>query len=234
MRRHCTVTIPPPYRHRTFTIPSQYRQCTITAPGGTVDSAIAYSYNSINWTAFGQHSSPTGVPTFFPNEPHTPSAAQVYPNTLLDRGDHEDLLIHASASTHQHGYYNDSSWSSLLTYHLRRDGFTFAAVADTASDGYIRTRLLEWQAGDLLLNADCTTAAAATVTVSLMDQSGAEIPGYSAQDAIPFSGDSTNATVVWRDGRRMGAIRGKAVAIVVKLRGGARVYSLRGGFTWSL
>ena len=96
--------------------------------GGFVSSSLAFSYNSRNWTAFGQFDplaclggsaaqpclgsvalpsppSPPAqykLPELFPNLPGTPSSGQIYPNTLVDLGPEDGrLLIHASASTHQ-------------------------------------------------------------------------------------------------------------------------------------
>jgi hypothetical protein len=98
--------------------------------GGFVSSALAFSHNSRNWTAFGQFDplaclarggraprpclDSTGMPPppppparfqlpeLFSNRPNTASAGQIYPNSLVDLGPEDGrLLIHASASTHQ-------------------------------------------------------------------------------------------------------------------------------------
>ena len=171
-----------------------------------MDAALAYSHNSVNWTAFGQGSA--YVPALFPNTPRTATAGQVYPNTLIDNGD-EGILIHASASTHQHGYVSPSpgAWSSILTYRLRRDGFSFASVANSSTGGgEFETKPLRW-GGDteLEINADCN--AGGGLRVSLLNaRTGQEIDGYGWQFAIPFMGNSTSHVVEWSGGKRLSLI----------------------------
>jgi hypothetical protein len=92
---------------------------------GTVSAALAYSYNSRNWSAFGQTEACTsrwakdGVAELFPNVPGRRDAMQTYPNTLLEVDGR--LLVHASAATHVHGFVAPGA-SSMLTYELRLDG----------------------------------------------------------------------------------------------------------------
>jgi hypothetical protein len=92
---------------------------------GTVSAALAYSYNSRNWSAFGQTEACTsrwakdGVAELFPNVPGRRDAMQTYPNTLLEVDGR--LLVHASAATHVHGFVAPGA-SSMLTYEMRLDG----------------------------------------------------------------------------------------------------------------
>ena len=47
---------------------------------------------------------PLSLPELFPNLMGTPTEGQVYPNTLIDLPEQDRMLVHASASTHQHGF----------------------------------------------------------------------------------------------------------------------------------
>eukprot|EP00947_MAST-08B_sp_MAST-8B-sp1_P004151 g4151.t1 len=130
---------------------------------------------------YGLPSFPVGAMTvLFPNVPGAPSAQQVYPNTLIDVPDEGVMLVHASASTHQHGFVptQAGTWSSLLTYRLRRDGFAYVRAAPAAAAGSgsdeekagesggapaggaapfatFATKQMRWVGGELRINADC-------------------------------------------------------------------------------
>ena len=288
-----------------YRCPEQNSQCYL---GGFVSSALAYSYNSRNWTAFGQFDpmqSPgmtTGrrqqsrqprppppppppakvqLPELFPNRPQTASAGQIYPNTLIDLPNEGRILIHASvgsllacvftpcctahmfdlfpsdcvcvraracvyaraslsqASTHQHGYVSKTpgSWSSLLTYELRRDGFVFITAK---RQGSVRTRPLRWLGGNLLLNAECNATEGhdgrvGELRIAVLNATGppsawTELPGFGDADAIPFRGNATAATTRWTTGANISHLTGQTVAFSVTLAEGARLYSLRGDF----
>ena len=152
-------------------------------------------------------------------------------------GEQATVLVHASASTHQHGYVSNQAgeWSSILTYQLRRDGFAFATPASPSSgSASLTTKPLVWQAGALSVNVDCAAAADAHIVVSIIDPAtGVAIPGYTAAQAHPFSGNSTDSTVAWSSGATMQQLAGKQVAVAVTMRGTVKLYSFRGAFVWA-
>ena len=57
--------------------------------------------------------------------------AKVYPNTLIELPEQGRILVHSSASSHQHGLVSPEpqTWSSILTHEIRIDGFTFLSAA---------------------------------------------------------------------------------------------------------
>lgn len=61
------------------------------------------------------------LPELFPNINGTRSAGQVYPNTLIELPEQGRILVHSSASTHQHGFVSTEpkTWSSILTHEIR-------------------------------------------------------------------------------------------------------------------
>ena len=202
---------------------------------GTVSAGLAFSYNSRNWSAFGQTPECTsrwakhGVAELFPNVPGRRDSMQTYPNTLLEVDGR--LLVHASAATHVHGFVAPGA-SSMVTYELRLDGFVY--LSSNASDGgnaSLTTKVISWRGGDLLINADAKRSAGSSVSVGVLDKSGAVIPGYGPADAPAFTGNSSAFAWAWAGGRKMAALKGRAVAISVTLTGGARLYSIRGDFS---
>jgi hypothetical protein len=202
-----------------------------------VSAALAYSYNSRNWSAFGQSPECTsrwakdGVAELFPNVPGRRDAMQTYPNTLLEVGGR--LLVHASAATHVHGFVAPGA-SSMVTYELRLDGFVFlsANVSDDTNVGAstMTTKPITWKGGDLLINADAKRSPRSGVSVGVLDaKTGAAIQGYGPADAPTFTGNITAFAWAW-GGKRMSALKGREVAISVALWGEARLYSIRGHF----
>jgi hypothetical protein len=88
-----------------------------------------------------------------------------------------------------------------------------------------------WQSGDLRINADCEKGGSVTVTV-LEPNGRDELPGFGASAAIPYGGNSTAAAVSWRSGATMNQLAGKPVTLAVTLGGNAKLFSLRGAFSW--
>jgi hypothetical protein len=202
---------------------------------GTVSAALAYSYNSRNWSAFGQTPESTsrwakhGIEELFPNVPGRPDSMQTYPNTLLEVEGR--LLVHASAATHMHGFVAPGG-SSMVTYELRLDGFVFlSSNASDSADANLTTKMITWHGGDLLINADAKLSARSSVSVGVLDgTTGAAIPGYGLADAPAFRGNSTGVAWEWGGGRKMAALVGRELAIAVSLSGEARLFSIRGRF----
>lgn len=171
---------------------------------------------------------------------------------VLFTGVRSTMLVHASASTHQHGYVSAApgQWSSLLTYQLRRDGFAYAAPASNSSRAgganaahatavaaaaaavgvaELVTKPLAWKGGELAANVDCGLAG--FIAVSVLDGStGVEVPGYTAGEAHPYDGNSTNATLGWTSGATMQQLAGRSVALKVSMTGNVKLYSFRGAF----
>ena len=98
---------------------------------------------------------------------------KTYPNTLLEVDGR--LLVHASAATHVHGFVAPGA-SSMVTYELRLDGFVY--LSSNASDGgnaSLTTKAITWRGGDLLINADAKRSAGSSVSLGVLDKSGAKL-----------------------------------------------------------
>ena len=210
--------------------------------GGVVSSGIAISYDSRNFSAAVEKSFSNKVEPamIFKNIENGPSAGQVYPNTLIVQASNEKsqfkksvILIHASASTHPHGYVSTSpgTWSSILTYMLRLDGFACATVK-RVEDGsaYFETQPFLWESGELSINANCSEFGD---KIKIMIKNGTSRELLSGFHSI-FKGDATDAVVRWKLGKKLQSLSGEVLMLTAKLVGSAQLYSFRGHFQWTL
>jgi hypothetical protein len=85
---------------------------------------------------------------------------------------------------------------------LRRDGFY---SLDSVSDGgTLTTRPVSFRGNHFFVNA------VGTIAVEALDAAGNVIPGFSRDNCVAFSGDSTHAEISWR-GANLGALAGQPV-----------------------
>lgn len=189
------------------------------------------------------------MPELFPNVPGGPAANQVYPNTLVEQPELGRILVHASASIHQHGFVSavPGTWSSLLTYQLRTDGFVYAQAVAGIAVADMLTKSVVWGGGELKVNTDATdgsVAVAIMTTTSTITSSSRSAPpasptnargalrGYGFPNAVAITSNSTAAPATWTGGATMAALAGCHIRIAVQLHGAAKLFSLRGNFTF--
>jgi hypothetical protein len=85
---------------------------------------------------------------------------------------------------------------------LRRDGFY---SLDSVSDGgTLTTRPVSFRGNHFFVNA------VGTIAVEALDAAGNVIPGFSRDNCVAFSGDSTHAEIAWR-GADLGSLAGQPV-----------------------
>lgn len=77
---------------------------------------------------------------------------------------------------------------------LRRDGF--ASLTDGGEGGEILTTKLEFRGKHLFINAACELG---SIYVEILDEQSNVIEGYSKQDCIPVSTDSTKVEIKWKN-----------------------------------
>jgi hypothetical protein len=103
-------------------------------------------------------------------------------------------------------------------------------VLAAKGNGSFVSKPLLWHGGELTINADTVQGgddAAGSVEIHVIEQ------GHRSPPSLPFHGNQTNATVEWSGAGKMDSLRGKVVALDVRLSGVARLYALRGDFTWA-
>ena len=194
--------------------------------GGHLDCELAYSVN-------GWHFQRGIRSPFIPNGiPGSPDSGVVYPSSMVRRDDGA-IFIYASACTLEHGHTPEGDTGTLVTYKMRKDGFTY--VESTGGNGVIGTRTLYWNEGELSLNVQAQGGDVRVQVTDSPSRSGIfttppnAIPGYSFDDCIPFSGDNIDWRPTWKDGKTLDALSGKAIRIEIKLNS-SRLYAIRGDF----
>jgi len=80
--------------------------------------------------------------------------------------------------------------------------------------------------GDLILNY--STSAAGSICVEVLDPAGDPVPGFALADAPALFGDELDAVYRWKDGRRLGELRGGPVMLRFVLTD-ADLFSIRTG-----
>lgn len=97
---------------------------------------------------------------------------------------------------------------------LRRDGF--ASMEADASGGTLTTRLIMFSGRHLFVNA----SVAGELRAEALDERGAVIEGLSADECIPFHGDTTLHRITWKSNAGLSTIAGKPVRFRFTMREG--------------
>ena len=103
---------------------------------------------------------------------------------------------------------------------LRRDGFV--SLDAGKEPGELTTRPLSFTGSRLFINAD--VAKEGMVQVELLTRDGAPVAGYTAEDAMPVTGDATKIPVSWDDTDVVHVADGEHVRLRFRLRD-AKLYS---------
>lgn len=187
---------------------------------GTMDCQLCYSINGANWqrslrTPFIGNDAPQTRGMVFPSAAHA--------------DENGDIIITASATPKEHGHFAEKG-GCIVSYRLREDGFIALEAGD--EEGSLCTRDLLLRNGEITWNIE---AEQATVAVygsagSALENGGKPIEGFSHEDCIPFSGDSTAWIPTYKDGRTIASLGECPVYLEICLKNG-RVYAYQGDFT---
>ena len=137
--------------------------------------------------------------------------------------------LYCTASREKHGVYSRNC-SSLLTYRIRKDGFSYVRSRGGSGVGVVGTRGMRWGGGPLELNVDAGSAGSVRVAVS--DEYGKRpLRGMSFENSAPFRGDDVAFRPSWGGNGGTAPKPGENVSVQVELSGTARLYAVRGRFT---
>jgi len=109
-----------------------------------------------------------------------------------------------------HGGKDRRAGMGLAT--LRKEGLV--SLRGPSGGGVVATRLLKWQGGNLVINADATKG---EIKVRVSDATRKVIPGFDYTDCESFTGDSTAHVVKWR-GNSLSELVGREVRFEYLLR----------------
>ena len=99
---------------------------------------------------------------------------------------------------HWSGMYANASTGLAV---LRRDGF---ASMDAAEEGILLTRLLRFGGKHLFINAQ-----GGRLSAEVCQEDGKPVPGFTREDCLPISTDSTKHLVVWKDRDSLESLAGQ-------------------------
>jgi hypothetical protein len=120
---------------------------------------------------------------------------------------------HGGADVNDPDRDNQVGQTGLATW--RRDGFvslTNASTPGLGDPGQATTKPLEFTGSALHVNADVSHGGSLRVEV-LDPATGQPLPGYTAEDAVPVTGDHLDTTVHWRHGKSLADLHGKQVQL---------------------
>ena len=219
------------YKDMYIGIPHMYRdlhsEYNAKYHSGIIDTQLAYSEDGEYW-----HRS---LKKPFIDQ------ADTYPITWIAsmmQQENGDIYLYGSASKLVHGpAFHEPGTGTIFVYRLREDGFIALASEDETTPSRVITREKAWHGGELHLNL---SAKHATVAVYVSDESdlvsgnvlgiSKPIPGYSHEDCIPFSGDSTNFVPQYKNGNLIDSLKGKTLVFEIVFTDG-KLYSLSGDYT---
>jgi hypothetical protein len=110
------------------------------------------------------------------------------------------------------GYSSNQPRIDRMT--LRLDGFSSLHAGYV--EGSARTRSLRLDGKRLALNL--STSASGYVKVVILDERGAELPGFGTADAIELVGDAIDITAGWKSSRTLTELKGRDVQLKFLLR----------------
>lgn len=96
----------------------------------------------------------------------------------------------------------------------RRDGFVSlsnASVPGLGDAGEVTTKPLVLPPG--MMNVNAVVREGGSLLVEVLDADGNPIPGYTAADAVPVTGDQLAATVKWKGNARMSELAGEQLRL---------------------
>ncbi len=200
---------------------------------GIIDTQLAYSYDGEYW-----HRS---LRTPFLSGVDGKKTEKTY-NLLwvmgVQRADDGSILLYAAGSEYEHGPAFGCPGTGIIhVYRLREDGFIGLSSADATAPARIITREKIWNGGDLRLNLRAETA---TIGVYVTDEVhsrpgnalgiASPVDGFTHEECIPFSGDSTHWVPQWSSGKSLEELKGHTLVFEVRFSDGT-LFSLSGDYT---
>jgi hypothetical protein len=199
--------------------------------GGTLKAHLAYSLDGNHWhrslrEPFLRGDAPEDVSVLgYENK-------MLWPMSMI-KDKNGDLLIYAGATRLEHGEaFHVKGGTAIHIYKLRKDGFICLKTDKKEDLSSIATRENIWNGGDLHINLKAEEA-----TVAIYESTGEWfkningechlVEGYSHEDSVSFSGDSTDWVVAFKNGKTLDRFIGKTIVIEIKFKNG-EVYSVFG------
>ena len=224
-----------PYEGMYIGIPHMYRglgnELNAKYKNGSIDTQLAYSYDGRFWRRSLRKPFISGLD----NQEYHNLMTWVTDMKRLDDG---NIYFYGSASECEHGHVFSlpSDSGKIMIYKMRLDGFLPLITEDASREAVVATREKIWIGGELHLNIK---AKRATVAVYSSSQDEAVfgnalghtrlLEGFSHEDCVPFSGDSTHWMPTYKSGKRLDEYKGATLVFEIKFEDG-ELYSISGDY----
>ena len=180
-----------------------------------VDLQLAWSRDGIHWE---RH---PGRPIFLPTGPAgSYDWGMVYPAVgLIEREDRIDLYYAGREQLHVRMPGN----SNICLASLRKDGFVSLEAPEI---GFVLTPPLECPGGSLRVNGQTSRTGSIRVAIRRGDGEfdGKWLPDWDYDQALPFTGDSSNQILAFADAGNLDSLKGQTIRLQFRLEQ-AHLYS---------
>ena len=197
---------------------------------GIIDTQLAYSTDGRYWHRSLREPFITGIDGSLGKKYNL-----VWVNGMARIG--EDIYLYASASELEHGpAFRNPGTGKILIFRMRKDGFVSLKTKDNTTPSVLATREKIWHGGELHVNLKAERATLAVYTTESKNMElnvlgiARPLMGYSHEDCVPFTGDSTDWIPTYTSGRTVSELVGKTIVFEIRFENG-EVFSFGGDYT---
>ena len=192
---------------------------------GTIEVEVVSSRDGQHWRR-ADPAQDGERPQLLPRGPEPWDAMMIHTSThplLVDGKLH--LYFQGDSCSHHGGYcMKPKTPTGIGLAMLRRDGWASLAHNSTAPPGYVFTQPVGVGSGDSL-RVNYKASAGGSLRVALYPLTGTAMPGRTAADCTPLTGDSTNQSVTWAGTGPNGSADPDRVFIKFVFEGEVELYS---------
>lgn len=124
-------------------------------------------------------------------------------------GEPDSYSMYASENLGISGHHADGSFPRLRRFRIRKDGLV--SVRAEAGRGELLTKPLTFAGNALEVNYHAELGENGFVKVEILDENGQAVPGFTAEDCDPLTGNAIDARVTWNGNSDVGSLAGRTI-----------------------